>query len=217
MARPATDIESRIVRAARVRFLAEGVDGASLRMIARDAKTNLGMIFYYFPTKDDLFLAAVDEVYANLVLDLASALEGGAPLADRLVCAFTRVGAASDDESQVIRLVIRESLLSSTRFDKVFARARRGHLMMLLRVLAEGVAAGELDGAIPLPMLLVCTLALGGLPQLIRRAAGDKPPFSALPKGAALAKSSVEILLRGAGAKKAGMATRAGKPKRGLG
>ena len=35
MARPRTDIQPRIVRAARARFLAEGVDGASLRAIAR--------------------------------------------------------------------------------------------------------------------------------------------------------------------------------------
>src|SRR4029077_6434218 len=57
MARPRSDIQPRIVRAARERFLAEGVDGASLRTIASDAGTNVGMVFYYFPTKDDLFLA----------------------------------------------------------------------------------------------------------------------------------------------------------------
>ena len=60
--------------AARERFLTEGVDGASLREIARDAGTSIGMVYYYFPTKDELFLAVVEEVYAKLLADLASAL-----------------------------------------------------------------------------------------------------------------------------------------------
>jgi hypothetical protein len=38
MGSPRTDIQPRIVRAARARFLAEGVDGASLRTIAADEK-----------------------------------------------------------------------------------------------------------------------------------------------------------------------------------
>ena len=59
MARPKSDIEPRIIHAARRRFLEDGVDGASLRKIAREAGTNIGMIYYYFPTKDDLFLAYV--------------------------------------------------------------------------------------------------------------------------------------------------------------
>ena len=38
MARPRSDIQPRIVEAARYRFLRAGVDGASLREIAKDAK-----------------------------------------------------------------------------------------------------------------------------------------------------------------------------------
>ena len=64
MARPRSDIQKRIVLAARTRFLADGVDGASLRHIARAARTSIGMVYYYFPTKDDLFLAVVEELLA---------------------------------------------------------------------------------------------------------------------------------------------------------
>ena len=74
MARPRGNIDQRIVRAARVLFLRDGVDGASLRDIARRARTSIGMIYYYFPIKDDLFLAVVEEVYAKLLGDLGVAL-----------------------------------------------------------------------------------------------------------------------------------------------
>ena len=67
MARPGSDLRSRVVPAARARFLAQGVDGASLRSIADDAGTSIGMVYYYFKTKDDLFLAVVEDVYGELM------------------------------------------------------------------------------------------------------------------------------------------------------
>ena len=201
MARPRTDIQPRVVRAAaRARFLAEGVDGASLRTIAADAGTNIGMVFYYFRTKDDLFLAVVEEVYSRLLDDLARALAGADPLRARLERVFARLGNASEEELAVVRLVVREVLLSSERFARVFARMQRGHLTLLLMALAEGVQSGVLDAEIPPPLLLIATFALGALPQLIRRAAGDRPPFTALPEPGKLAEASMTLLLRAIGA-----------------
>ena len=71
MARPRGDISERLIKAAREAFLTQGVDGASLREIAAEAGTSLGMITYYFPTKDDLFLAVLEQVYPKLLADLA--------------------------------------------------------------------------------------------------------------------------------------------------
>ena len=143
MARPRSDIQTRIVRAARGRFLAEGVDGASLRAIASDAATNVGMVFYYFPTKDDLFLAVVEQVYSKLLDHLGQALAGNRPVRERLKDAFLRLGTSSNDELEVVRLVVREVLLSSQRFHRILARTRAGHLGMLLLALQEGVRCGE--------------------------------------------------------------------------
>jgi AcrR family transcriptional regulator len=193
MARPRTDIRPRIVHAARARFLGEGVDGASLRTIASDAGTSVGMVSYYFPSKDDLFLAVIEEFYAKLLLDLSEALGGDAPIRERLRRVFLRLGAASDDELEVVRLVARESLLSSTRFSRVLTRMQQGHLAMLARTLQEGIRGGEIDPSLPLPMVLLCTLAIGGLPQFARRAGA---PFPGWPSPEELASTSVEMLFR---------------------
>ncbi len=199
MARPRTDIQPRIVHSARARFLAEGVDGASLRTIAADAGTSVGMIFYYFPTKDDLFLAVVEEFYARLLEDVAGALAGDDPVRARLQRAFTRLGTATDDELAVVRLVAREALLSSERFQRIFARAQRGHIAMLLATLAEGAQCGEIDPELPVPLVLLATLGLGLLPQLVRRATRGQPAFAALPAPEGLAEASVELLFRAIG------------------
>jgi AcrR family transcriptional regulator len=216
MARPRSDIEPRILHAARRRFLAEGVDGASLRTIASDAKTNVGMIFYYFPTKDDLFLAVVEEVYGKLVGHLSLALEGEGGTRARLHAAFARLGHATDDEVEVIRLILREALLvpTSPRFTRLMARFRQGHLAVVLRTLARGVEDGEVDGSVPLPLLMMTTFAMGALPQILRRVAGHELPFSMLPPPDVLAEKAVELLFRGVTAPEAALPARASAPKR---
>lgn len=204
MARPRSDIGPRILHAARRRFLAEGVDGASLRTIARDAKTSVGMVSYYFPTKDDLFLAVVEEVYGKIVEDLREALDGKGSTRERLHGAFARLGRATNDEVEVIRLILSEALLvpTSPRFSRLLARFRQGHLAVVLRAMARGVEEGELDAETPLPLLMMTTFAMGALPQILRRVAGDAPPFSLLPPPEALATSAVDLLFRGIAAKK---------------
>src|SRR5262245_5446523 len=98
MARPKSNIEPRILQAARLRFLQQGVDGASLRAIAEDAGTNIGMVYYYFATKDDLFFAIVEETYVRLLEDMERALAEDAPVKARILRLYTRIGALSDDE-----------------------------------------------------------------------------------------------------------------------
>jgi len=214
MPRPRSDIQPRIVHAARARFLESGVDGASLRAIASDAGTNVGMVFYYFPTKDDLFLAVIEDVYVKLLDDIAAALAGDAPVRERLERVFARLGRASEDELTVVRLVLREVLLSHERFGRVFARMQRGHVAMVLSTLAEGIARGEIDASVPPPLLLLSCIGLGALPQMVRRAAGDRAPFSVLPAPEKLAHESVELLFRAIGSKKKSPAARPPRSKK---
>src|SRR5688572_15313158 len=111
MARPATDIQERIVHAARALFLQQGVDGASLRQIATDADTNIGMIYYYFKTKDDLFLGVVEEVYGQLSSDISAIFDQARPIEDRLQLLFARLAKQSAAETQVLQLILREALV----------------------------------------------------------------------------------------------------------
>jgi AcrR family transcriptional regulator len=201
MGRPRSDIEPRIVHAARERFLLEGVDGASLRDIAKDAGTSVGMIHYYFKTKDDLFLAVVEEVYAKLLDELSVAFAPDAPVRTRLSRAFRRLGNVTDDEQKVLRVVIREALVSSTRLDRLLARFRTGHLPLLFRALADGVASGEVDAELPLPLVMSSIAGMAVVPHIMRRLAGEAPPFGGLPRGEELAAIALEVLFRGIGPK----------------
>jgi AcrR family transcriptional regulator len=208
MARPRSDIEPRIVTAARRRFLDEGVDGASLRTIARDAGTSIGMVYYYFPTKDDLFFAVVEEVYVKLVSDMTQELEPNAPVEERIRRLYARVGAVTDAELTTVQLVVREALVSSSRLRRLIARFQRGHIPLVLAALADGAREGSIDPALPPALLLLATLAVGAVPQFVRRTAGKRAPFADLPPSDALAPILVRVLFHGIGApaKKAGEA-----------
>jgi AcrR family transcriptional regulator len=68
------------------------------------------MVVYYFPTKDDLFLAVVEDVYAAMVDDMEQLLSVAGSARARLRSAFVRLGHASDVELDVIRLAVREGI-----------------------------------------------------------------------------------------------------------
>jgi AcrR family transcriptional regulator len=197
MARPRGDIAPRILHAARQRFLAEGVDGASLRAIARDARTNIGMIYYYFPNKDDLFLAVVEEIYVGLLDKLEAALDRTRPVIERLHALYERLGTLSADERDVVRLVVREVLASPARLERLLARFMRGHIPLLLDLVRDGMATGVFRGDMPVGLLLAAVGALGGPAQLLLGAMEERLPPTMIPRAGGRAGALVDLLLHG--------------------
>lgn len=200
MPRPRSDLRPRIIAAARARFLEDGVDGASLRAIARDADTNIGMIYYYFPSKDELFLGVVEDVYARLLDDFAAILTPEGPVRDKLEGISTRVGTMSSEELAVVRIMIREALGESPRLSRIVERFQRGHIPMVVGAVAQGMAGGELTTRQPLPVLLIGMVSGIMFPQLIRRLVVERLPDVAavLPDAATLARANLELVLGGA-------------------
>jgi AcrR family transcriptional regulator len=202
MGRPRSDVAPRIVEAARERFLQQGVDGASLREIAREANTSIGMIYYYYPTKDDLLLAVLEDVYAAFSRDLSRALVGDAPVEERIRRFYARVAAMSEDEFTVVRIVLREALVSSARLKKVFARftAEGGHVQAVSRALLEGMQAGVIRADVHPLVALALSIAVGFMPVVARRLAQGALPELELPEPGELAANLTRALLHGIGA-----------------
>jgi AcrR family transcriptional regulator len=196
MPRPRTDIRVRILRAARQRFAASGVDGSSLRSIAAQAGTSLGMIYYYFPTKDELFLAVVEEVYGGLLEDLERALREAGDFAASLLALYQRIASASALELDVVRLVAREALSSSARLERLAQRFSRGHIALIFQTISTGIQGGELRRDLHPAVLMAATLALGTLPQFALRVVGKSLPVT-LPSPEQLTRQLAEAVLHG--------------------
>jgi AcrR family transcriptional regulator len=202
MARPRTDIRPRLLAAARARFLAESVDGASLRAIAKDAATSIGMVYYYFPTKEDLFLGVVEEVYAKVLGDLEQIFEDPehTTYVDRVRALYRRIAHMNGIEADTFRLIIREALSSSDRLARLVERFKTGHVALLFRLVADGRRDGSLTSELPMPLMAIVTGVIGAAPQVILRALGSNTPFGALAAGDALVDLQLRVLMGGIGA-----------------
>jgi AcrR family transcriptional regulator len=201
MARPASDIQPRILAAARARFLQEGVDGASLRAIATDARTSIGMVYYYFPTKDDLFFAVIEDVYVALLADLTRALGADADVAERFRRLYRRLGAMSETEAITVRLIMREILVSNTRLERLVERFKRGHIPLVLATVRDGMHAGAIDPQLPPLLVTLVAFVVGAAPQFLLARIGPHLPIAMLPKGAMLGDLLVRVLFEGVGVK----------------
>ena len=190
--------------AARTRFLSDGVDGASLRGIASDAGTSIGMVYYYFATKDELFFAVVEELYGKLLKDVEAAITPDVPVRERVERLCARVARLNDDELLVMRLVVREAFTSNTRFARLRERFQSGHVPLIARLIADGYASGTFDRQLH-PMVTMLSLAgMAVAPQLIRRALDGHLPFPDAPAGEDLAKQLVGVLFSGTGTRQPG-------------
>jgi AcrR family transcriptional regulator len=199
MPRPKGNIDRRILQAALARFLTEGVNGASLRAVARDAGTSIGMIYYYFPTKEELFLGVVEEVYERVLADIEAALADDVAVEQRILRLYERIARLDAHELDVLRLVVREALTSSERRERLFERFSRGHFPVVIRTVLAGLGDGTLDPSLPPLVPLSALVALGALPPVIVRVLG---PRLALPEPKSpkdLPKVLVRALLRGVG------------------
>jgi AcrR family transcriptional regulator len=200
MARPASDISGRILRAARERFLEEGVDGASLRAIAREAGTNLGMVYYYYPTKDDLFLSVIENVYGRILEDISKPLMvPDQSTEDKIREMFAYFAALSDDDMKVVRLILKEAMASSSRLGRIFERFSRGHVPMLLAMIVAGRQREEVRADVSPMALTLATFTLGVLPQVLRRRLEEAgvAADALFPAPAALAEGLASVIMHG--------------------
>lgn len=197
MARPPSDIDKRVLRAARRRFVKRGVEATSLRSIAQDAKTSVGMVYYYFPTKDDLFFAVVEEVYAKLLDDFGAALDPQQPFEARIRRLYARLGALSPAERSILRLVILEALTSSPRFSRLVERFKRGHIAMILQLVRDGLTSEVLRSDVNPFVLMTSIVAMGALPQVVARILGQELPTGPLPGQAQLLEELERVLFEG--------------------
>lgn len=196
MARPATDLKHRLVAAAREAFDRRGVDAVSLRAVAQRAGTTIGMVYYYFPTKDDLFFAVVDDVYARVLPEVAEALAGDAPLRTKLGRVMRRLAGGSDVERAVMRIAVRDALVSPTRRARLFERFQHGHIPLIVAAFARAQAHGEVRGDGPAAMKIFSAGAVAVLGALVL----EHLPLPGLPPAEARVELALDLLFTGIGA-----------------
>ncbi len=155
----ASESRGRILNAALQEFSANGLGGARTERIALSAGVNKALLYYYFESKEKLYLAALEMIADKIRQRSMAVLQRDASPGERLLRAaldhFDRILAQHEFQSLMQQEMMRhhkgESGAMPVLVERVFAPLQE----MYQATLREGIEAGELIDADPLQMELV--------------------------------------------------------------
>jgi AcrR family transcriptional regulator len=135
---------NKILNAALQEFSRHGLSGARIDAIAAESGINKGMIYYYFGSKEDLYVAALEESYRRFrQIESEFQLESLAPVA-----ALRQLVSASFDfhaaHPEFIRMVMSENINQGEYIRKIpeLRAINRSAITVLDRLCQRGIAEG---------------------------------------------------------------------------
>lgn len=141
------EVQERLLQAAAIEFASHGFEGASTRRIADNARIFQAQIGYHIGSKDDLWRATVDYLFARLRADLDRAIPSSPddPV-DNPVGVFADViryhVRHTAKHPELSRIMLMETAKKSPRVDWLLKNHVRPTLAALQLVWAEVKAAG---------------------------------------------------------------------------
>jgi AcrR family transcriptional regulator len=146
---PAEQRVADIMAAAAGVFREKGYAEASTAEIAERAGVVEGTLYRYFETKRDLFIKVVEDFYARSFGDYDRQLRGVRGTWNRLRFLVWKHLALLHDEPRMCRLITEELRAWPEYPTTSVYQLNRGYTEHVVRVVREGVAAGELRPDVP--------------------------------------------------------------------
>lgn len=145
MARPqgSADTRERMLEVAETRFAQKGYEGAHLESIASEVGVRKTALYYYFDSKEDLYIAVLERMLLAFEHTIAGALEREEPAyqqALRLADAINHLLGSRPNYSQIlIRIFVDRVPIDDSRLAPIIARLIERVLQFHQRGVAEGV------------------------------------------------------------------------------
>jgi AcrR family transcriptional regulator len=200
-----TELRGRLLAAARALFAAKGFEKTSTREIARLVGANIGLISYYFGSKEELYLAVLQQSAEQLQAGavFAVSLEGMDRAAFReLMRGIIALHLGSlMAEPELMLIVQRELLDGATRSQALINGQMQQMLEQLVLVLQEGKRLGYVRPDLhEVTFLMVLSRAITGYFYLHRQLKGRAKVVEQLldPESAAALDQLVGIFFDGA-------------------
>jgi AcrR family transcriptional regulator len=136
-----------ILQAAAQEFAEHGIAGARTDAIAREARVNKALLYYYFKDKETLYSAVLDDAFSGLKSTVFRVLDGGLAPREKIMA---YVGAYFDfiaSNQLYPRLMQREMMRAregqSQHFDKAIKNYIQPIFARVSEVMRQGIADGE--------------------------------------------------------------------------
>ena len=162
-ARDPVQTQRRILRAARNEFMRHGYSGARIERISRAARSSDRMIYYYFQSKEALYLQVLESVYAELGdAESALALDARRPVEalDQLIAFTWRYYL---EHPEFVALLSNENLMRGAHITKSVKvkLLSRPVIEILGTILAEGERQGVFRRGLDVKKVYLTLAALG--------------------------------------------------------
>ena len=136
-----------ILNAAVGEFAREGIAGARTDAIARDAKVNKALLYYYFKDKEALYSAVLDQVFGGLTLAVEEVLSREMPPHEKILAYvgahFDYIAAHPLYPRIVQSEMMRAGKGGSTQLQRIVSRYFRPLFLKVAEVLKQGIAAHQ--------------------------------------------------------------------------
>jgi AcrR family transcriptional regulator len=135
--------KTRLLQAAIKLFAARGYDGVAVDEVVAAARVNKRMVYHYFGSKDELYLAALTEVFSRLELVELQAMDTSIDPVEQLRRLLTAYFEFLDANPEFVRMLLWENLQQGDRIARQPQRfAKNPFLDRLSTLLDEGVRNG---------------------------------------------------------------------------
>jgi AcrR family transcriptional regulator len=171
----------KLIETAARHFAAHGIARAGVDTISNDAGFAKGTLYNYFPSKNDLFAAVIEEACHRAVRRYESA-EMGATARDQL-----RALAAADVEvlrenEGFVKVLVREAMSFRPETYPLIVEHLAPLVAKVVEVLEAGVHEGEIQDDRPLPQLALLFIGLLSLMYVQHWGSGGMwPPLDDVP------------------------------------
>jgi TetR/AcrR family transcriptional regulator len=149
---------SAILKAAIQEFANEGVAGARTDAIARAARVNKALLYYYFKDKETLHGAVLDHVFSGLAARMDEVLKQPLPPRQKILAYarahFDYIAATPIYPKLVQREMMRAGRAGSPHMRRIVERYLRPVEQKVAEVLRQGIESGEFRRVDPLHFLL---------------------------------------------------------------
>jgi AcrR family transcriptional regulator len=184
MVRVTTDVKettrARLLAAAAQEFARAGFERANVDGISLAAGYAKGTIYNYFPSKEELFLAVVEEASAQAAA--AAPAPADAPAGERLTAALTGFCSWASQRDSLARVLVRECLMGTPGLYPRVIGAEWPLTAELEAITADGMQKGEIRSDMPADLL---ALAIAGLTDLALAqhwaSDGTRPTLAEIP------------------------------------
>lgn len=146
-----------ILQAAMAEFAKEGVSGARTEAIARAARVNKALLYYYFHDKEKLYEAVLETVFSGLAERILSALETDLPPRQKILhyagTHFDYIAGSPIYPRLMQREMMGAGRQVSAQARRMVERYSRPLFVKLAKVIQDGIAAGEFRRVDPLQFI----------------------------------------------------------------